>query len=499
MKKKKKKFFQGALSTVIIMCVIVMVLSCILSLLGVDGYETYISNNKLESSLITVNNIFSVNGFKYLFTNSITNFKLFEPLVLLIISLIGVSVADVSGMLDPVFLPLRKIKGSFLSFLVILLGVCVTFFGSCSYVVLFPIIALLYKKIGRSPILGILTVFLGMTLGYGTGIMFNYDSYVLGSLTQAAAVVEVDKDYTFSLVSTEYILVISTFVISIILAHLVERRVSVYFKKQEAVSSDNKISYPVFILFSIMVLLLVYMIIPGLPGSGLLLDSGSVRYIDKLFGANSPFANSFVCIFSLMLAICGLFYGFLHGIKSSDTYVKGITDTFNGFGYLFVLMFFMSQLQGLIEWTNLGNVLGSKMIDLISNLQLSGAFLIVIFFIVIVIMSILIPSASAKWILASPVVVPLFMRSNITPDFTQFIFQVADSVGKGITPVFAYFIVMIGFIQKYRGPEERVYNVIDTLKVTIPITLIIGFVWLAIIVLWFISGMPIGINGFSTL
>ena len=62
MKKKKKKFFQGALSTVIIMCLIVMVLSCVLSLLGVDGYETYISNNKLESSLITVNNIFSVNG-----------------------------------------------------------------------------------------------------------------------------------------------------------------------------------------------------------------------------------------------------------------------------------------------------------------------------------------------------------------------------------------------------------------------------------------------------
>ena len=499
MKKKKKKFFQGALSTVIIMCVIVMVLSCILSLLGVDGYETYISNNKLESSLITVNNIFSVNGFKYLFTNSITNFKLFEPLVLLIISLIGVSVADVSGMLDPVFLPLRKIKGSFLSFLVILLGVCVTFFGSCSYVVLFPIIALLYKKIGRSPIFGILTVFLGMTLGYGTGIMFNYDSYVLGSLTQAAAVVEVDKDYTFSLVSTEYILVISTFVISIILAHLIEKRISVYFKKHEAVVSNNKISYPVLVLFSIMVLLLAYMIIPGLPGSGLLLDSGSVRYIDKLFGANSPFANSFVCIFSLMLAVCGLFYGFLHGIKSSDTYVKGITDTFDGFGYLFVLMFFMSQLQGLIEWTNLGNVLGSKMIDLISNLQLSGAFLIVIFFIVIVIMSILIPSTSAKWILASPVVVPLFMRSNITPDFTQFIFQVADSVGKGLTPVFAYFIVMIGFMQKYRAPEERTYNVIDTLKVTLPITLIIGFVWLAIIVLWFISGMPIGINGFSTL
>ena len=499
MKKKKNKIFQGALSTILIMCVIVMFLSLIFSLIGFEGYETYISNNKLESSLVTVNNIFSVNGFKYLFTNSITNFKLFEPLVLLIISLIGISIADTSGVLDPVFLPLRKIKSSFLTFLVILLGVSITFFGNYSYVMLFPLVALLYKKIGKSPILGILTVFLGITLGYGTGIMFNYDSYVLGSLTEAAAVVEVDKDYTFSLVSTEYIMVISTFIISVVLSHLIEKRVSVYFKKHEVVISDNKFSYPVLALFGVLILILVYMIVPGLPCSGLLLDSGSVRYIDKLFGSNSPFSNSFICIFSLILAICGLVYGYLNGIKSSDVYTKGISKTFDGLGYLFILMFFAAQLQGLIEWTNVGTVLGSRMIDFMSNLQLSGSFLIIIFFVIIVIMSILIPSTSAKWVLASPVVVPLFMRSNITPDFTQYIFQIADSVGKGLTPVFAYFIVMIGFMQKYVSDEEKSINVVDTLKMTLPITLIIGLVWIAILVLWFISGLPIGINGFSTL
>lgn len=499
MKKKKKRIFQGALSTILIMCIIVMFLSLVFSLIGFEGYKTYISNNKLESSLVTVNNIFSVNGFKYLFTSSITNFKLFEPLVLLIISLIGISIADTSGVLDPVFFPLRKIKGSFLTFLVILLGVSITFFGNYSYVMLFPLIALLYKKIGKSPILGILTVFLGITLGYGTGIMFNYDSYVLGSLTEASAIVEVDKDYTFSLVSTEYIMVISTFIISIILSHLIEKRISVYFKRHEVVASENKFSYPVLALFGVLVLILVYMIIPGLPGSGLLLDSGSVRYIDKLFGSNSPFSNSFICIFSLILSICGLFYGYLNGIKSSDVYTKGISKTFDGLGYLFVLMFVAAQLQGLIEWTNVGTVLGSRMIDFMSNLQLSGSFLIIIFFVIIVIMSILIPSTSAKWVLASPVVVPLFMRSNITPDFTQFIFQIADSVGKGLTPVFAYFIVMIGFMQKYVGDEEKNISVVDTLKMTLPITLIIGLVWIAIVVLWFISGLPIGINGFSTL
>ena len=499
MKKKKKKVFQGALSTILLMCVIVIVLSFILSLLGFEGYETYISNGVLESSLITVNNIFSVNGFKYLFNNAVLNFKMFEPLILLIISMIGISIADTSGILDPIFLPLKKIKGSFLTFLVVLLGVCVTFFGNYSYVMLFPLIGILYKKIGKSPVLGILTVFLGITLGYGTGIMFNYDSYILGSFTEAAARVEVDKDYAFSLVSTEFIMVISTFIVSVVLSRLIEKRIVPNFHKSESITSDNKFSYPTFILFIILLVILVYMIIPGLPGSGLLLDNSSTRYIDKLFGSNSPFSNGFVCIFSLLLSICGLFYGYLHGIKMGDTYAKGISKSFDGLGYLFVLMFLISQLEGIIEWTNLGTVLGSRMIDFISNLQLSGVFLIIIFFIIIIIMSIFIPSTSGKWIIASPVVVPLFMRSNITPDFTQFIFQIADSVGKCLTPVFAYFIIMIGFMEKYIDENEKSVTIVGTMRMTLPIVLIIGLLWIAIIALWYISGMPIGINGYSTL
>lgn len=497
--KKKKKVFQGALSTILIMCGIVMVLSFVLSLIGFESYQTYISNGILESSMVTVNSIFSVNGIKYLFTNSVTNFRLFEPLVLLIISLIGVSIADASGMLDSIFLPLRKIKGSFLSFLVILLGISVTFFGNYSYVMLFPLIAILYKKIGRSPILGILTVFLGITLGYGTGIMFNYETYALGALTEAAAKVNVDPDYSFSLVSTEFIMIVSSFVISFVLSHLIEKRVVPHFSKGEVVHSENSFSYPTFALFLVLIVVVVYMIIPGLPLSGVLLDGGAVRYIDKLFGNNSPFSNSFICIFSLIISICGLFYGYINGIRSKDVYINGISDMFNGLGYLFVLMFFSSQLTGLIDYTNIGVVISSKMIDFISNLQLSGVFLILIFFVIVVIMSIFIPSTSGKWVIASPVVVPLFMRSNITPDFTQFIFQIADSVGKGLTPVFAYFIIMIGFMQKYVKDGDQPITIIGTLKMTLPIVCIIGLLWILILALWFMSGMPIGIGGYSTL
>jgi aminobenzoyl-glutamate transport protein len=198
--------------------------------------------------------------------------------------------------------------------------------------------------------------------------------------------------------------------------------------------------------------------------------------------------------------ISGFIYGKISGnIKNSHEYSLGLSKSFENLGLVFVLMFFTSIMISILDYTNIGVVISANLVDFISSISLSGIPLIVIFMLIVIIMSFLIPDTVTKWQLLSPTVVPLFMRSNITPDFTQYIFQIADSVGKGLTPVFAYFIVMIGFMQKYVSDEEKSINVVDTLKMTLPITLIIGLVWIAILVLWFISGLPIGINGFSTL
>ena len=73
------------------------------------------------------------------------------------------------------------------------------------------------------------------------------------------------------------------------------------YRKGEVTISENKFSSPTLFLFLGLVVIVIYMLIPGLPGSGLLLDQSSIRYIDKLFGENSPFANGFICIFSFIL------------------------------------------------------------------------------------------------------------------------------------------------------------------------------------------------------
>ena len=105
LKKKTKKLY-GPVLVMLFLTLLICVASFVLSLLGVEGYKTSINNGVLESSLITVNNIFSFKGLKYVVGHVVSNFQKFEPLVLLIISLIGMSICEKSGFFKALFSPL---------------------------------------------------------------------------------------------------------------------------------------------------------------------------------------------------------------------------------------------------------------------------------------------------------------------------------------------------------------------------------------------------------
>ena len=108
------------------------------------------------------------------------------------------------------------------------------------------------------------------------------------------------------------------------------------------------------------------------------------------------------------------------------------------------------------------------------------------------------PGSLEKWALISPILVPLFMKGNLTPDFAQFVFKAADSVGKIITPLFIYFIVMLGLIQKYNKNENKV-TLFNTVKLIWPIILLMIIFWLLILIIWYVAGLPLGIDTFVTM
>lgn len=506
--KKKKNKTSGPVSTIFILAIIVSLLSLVLYAIGFQAHKTQINNNVLEATLISIKNIISLSGIKYIIGNAVTNFKNFEPLAVVIISLIGIGICEKSGLLNAIFSPVRKIKFGVVTFVTVLLGIVSSIIGDYSYLFLLPFIGVMYKYLDKNPVLGIITVYLGITLGYGTGIIFNYNDYILGTLTQAAASFDVDKTYTYGLFSNIYIMIASTVLLTYLLSLLINKFIlPKYPKKQIAEKEEQELNISkkglAFAILTsvILILLVIYMILDiDLLGAGILLNQSEETYIAKLFGNGAPFREGIVIILALIMMMSGFVYGKISGnIKNSNEYSLGLSKNFENLGFMFVLMFFISQLLAVIEWTNIGEVIAAKLVEMVSTLQISGLPLIIAFFFVIVIVSIFIPDVVTKWQLMAPTIVPLFMRANITPDFTQFIFKAADSVGKSLTPFFIYFIITLAFLEKYRVDEKRQVSIFGTLKVMMPVILCSLIFWLLLICLWYLINFPIGVGTYTTI
>lgn len=505
MNKKKKKIFLGPVIMIIILIAIIMLSSAIFSFLQLGGQETSIANGTLETSLVTVNNILSSSGIKFILSNAISNFQKLSPVILLIIVLLGIGICEKSGLFKMLFSRLKRVTTPALVFFTILLGIISTIVGENSFIILIPIVGIAYKYANRNAMMGVLITFISISLGYGLGLIFNYDDYLLGTLTQAAASLDVDKNYKYQLLSNIYILIAGTFIFTIIGSIIINTflvpRFEVIKRYEKEETNDSKRAFRISsIAFFVMIIIIAYMIIPGLPGSGLLLDKTAPTYIAQLFSSNSPFSNSLIFIISIIMMVCGLIYGRISGnIKNTNEFSIGLGYSFDNLGYVFVLLFFFSQMIALLEWSNIGTVLATIIIDKISMLQLSGILLIIIFFIAVVFIGIFIPSTLTKWSLMSPVIVPLFMRANITPDFTQFIFRIADGFGKCITPMYIYFFIMMAFMQKYNYDNEHNITIFGTLKLMAPTVLMLGLLLLLILILWYIIGLPMGIAMYPTL
>lgn len=504
--KKRTDHFRGPVSTLIIIAIVISLISFILSLFDYQGSKTYIGTESLETSIIVVKNIISIDGLKYILGNAIQNFVQFKPLAIIIIALIGIGISEKSGLLNAIFFKLKKVRFSIVIFVTLFLGIVSSVIGEYSYIFLIPLIGLMYKYLDRSPTLGIMIVFIGITMGFGTGLIFNYDDYSLGLLTQVAANLDVDPNYKYNLFSNIYIMIISTFIMTFISTLIINRFLVIKFPKKEIAEQEvlyvSKKGVNLSILVGIVLFIFsIYTIMDiNLPGAGILLDKTQSTYVAKLFSDTSPFKEGIIIIITAILMICGFVYGKISGnIKDSHEYSLGLSKNFENLGIMFVLMFFMSQLIAILDWTNIGTIISVRLVDFISSMKISGLPLILIFILIVIIMSILIPDLIAKWQLLSPTVVPLFMRSNITPDFTQFIFKIADSIGKCMTPFFVYFIIEMAFLEKYKSDENKKFSIFGTLKMMMPTILMIGLSWILLLVLWYVIGMPIGVGTYTTI
>ena len=365
-----------------------------------------------------------------------------------------------------------------------------------------PIAAILFTEYKRSQVVGMTMAFVSVAAGTNINIFITSIDYSLMELSKTSIGL-VDSNYDVSYSGNLFFVVITSILLALlisIMTEIIARKKPVRIGTEEYEVSeklDKKGFKKSMIAFLIMAIIVIYSVIPNLPLSGLLLDSSQTLYINKLLSVNSPFVKGFLYISSLIFIICSIIYGVnTKQIKSSKDIIKNISNSLNGLGEMILLIFVASQFIALFKYTNIGTVVTVNLFNLVANIKPSFIVLILLSFIVIAISNIFVPSLSAKWTLFVPKMIPLFMKSNITPEFTSAIFRLASSVTNIISPIFSYFVIYLGFIGLY---SKNNFTIRKCYKMIMPYFIAILILWLFIVFGWYVLNAPIGPNVFPTI
>ena len=522
-KLKLKKFYFHPITVFLFLTFATIILSGILSAFEMQATYNVINpnTNELEPTLVAVENLLSFDGMKFLIGDATTNFISFAPLGTLLLALIGITIAESTGLIETLSKRFfSKMPKEVFTFIIIFVATISSLINEVGYAILIPLTALIYFINGRNPILGIITAFCGVAFGYGVTIFVGSMEVALMDYTRTAAWL-IDDNMHISLTSNLYFIIATSILISIIGTVIIEKiiapRVGKYKKEEVSAKTEQyrvinleeeeqkrierekyeKRGLRFALITGIIVLLLfAYMLIPGLPYSGMLLDMNEETYLNQLFGETSYFQSGFTYLVTLLLVLMGLAYGLgAKSIKSDKALIEEVGKKFSKTSYIFVLIFVVSQFISVFRQTNIGLVITAWLANLLEHLEFSGIPLIVVTLIIIALANLVLTSPTTKWMIFSPIVVPMFMQANISPQFAQVVMRIGNSMTNGFTPILASFVIYLGYLNVYNLNKKRPITIKKSLKMIAPYFLIISAAWILIVVGWYITGLPIGPSG----
>lgn len=493
-----------------ILIIFTIVLSGILALFGVEAtYNTVdVATKSYNQTLVTVESLFSLSGLKYIFSSTVANFVSFTPLSMLIIILIGLGIMEKSGFFKTLItLMTKKQQKRTVTFMIALICIVLSIIGDLGYVIMVPLSALIFYYGRRNPILGIVTSFAALTCGSGLSVLItSVDSSLIKTTVASASIL--DPNYSFNMFAYIFIMIAAILILATVITAITER-LSVYKvakfefkeeKKEFKLSKKEKRGLILALTAGIIYLLIfIYNIIPGLPLSGNLLDYTQELYIDKLFSYNSFFSQGFIFIVTMLFVILGLFYGIgARTIKDNYELCDNLGFSLDGIGKTIVLIFMASVFINVFKKTNMGVVFTALLTNLVQISSFKGIPLILLVFICSAVATIVLPNSLSKWTVMGGTLVPLMMNAGISPEMTQVIFRFGECVTYGITPVMAYFIIYLAFIDKYNQGSTPI-SVSKAIKYQIPYSIATALVLGIILVVWYMVGLPLGINTLPTM
>ncbi|MEG1312054.1 MAG: AbgT family transporter [Romboutsia sp.] len=469
------------------LCILVLIASNIIASKGVSVLHPG------TNETVAVVNLLSKEQLQLILTNVVSNFQGFAPLGLVLVVMIGAGMCDKVGLMESAIKSCAsKISGKSVTLVIMILGMLANLASDAGTILLPPLAAIAFLGVGRHPLIGLFAGYAAVTLGFSANIMISVVDVLIASFTIPAAQM-MDPNYAGNATMNLYFMMASTVVLAILGTIITEKFIAPRFGEYTGnatldVNSDLTKEQKKGLKLAGLSLLVCIGIIALLSIGGtnsFLADSET----GDLLSNNAPFMKGMVPIMALLFFIPGIVYGKVTGvIKSDKDIVSLMGQSMSDMGSYIILAFAASQFLKLFELSNLGIVLSVSGAEFLKNTEISGVALIIGFIILSCIINLFIGSASAKWAIMAPIFVPMFMMLGYSPALTQMAYRIGDGITNPISPLFAYFPVILAFAKKY-DKDAGMGTIMSNM---IPYSISFLVVWSILLALFMIFGLPLG-------
>ena len=459
----------------------IVVISAICSMLGISATGELIIDGQLTETTVQVVSLLTPEGISYMLTNAVNNFTTYAPLGMVLVAMLGVGVAEHSGLIHVLLKSAIKITpAKLITPMVIFLGTMSNIASDAGYVILIPLGAMIFRAYGRHPMAGLAAAFAGVSGGYAANLLIGSLDTLLSGITQAAVDL-IDPSYNVNVMGNYIFLVVSTFLITfigtIVTEKIIEPRLGT-FSGEFSQEEDSSLTT------------ITPLEKKGLRNAGI---SAFIFVIVVLFLpiSNSTFLDSIVILISFLFLLPGIAYGRTVGTFSSQNSVcDAMTKSMSSMGSFLVLAFVSAQFINYFNYTKLGTIVALTGANFFKTVNIGLIPLMIIFILFSAFMNLFMGSASAKWNILAPVFVPMFMLLGHSPELCQLAYRIGDSCTNIITPMMTYFSVILVFARRY-DKQAGIGTITATM---VPYSLAFLISWILLFIIWIVLGLPIGIN-----
>jgi aminobenzoyl-glutamate transport protein len=441
-------------------------------------------------------NLLTSDGIFWVISSMIDNFMRFPPLGIVLVGMLGIGVAERTGMIAALLKLFMLITPtSMLTPAMVFIGVMSSLAADAGYVVLPPLAALLFRAVGRSPMVGIAAVFAGVSAGFNANLLVTGMDPLLAGLSTSGAQF-VDPTYVVNPSANWLFMIFSTFMATLVgwgVTHwIVEPRFETKRPEEggpiamaegepatQSLSSDEVrgVKIAALVATASLALVMVNILVPGFP----------------LHGKGTNFdrwAESIVPLMFLLFLLPGIAYGIANQkIQSTKDLSRLMTESMAAMAPIIVLAFFAAQFVEYFRHSNLGAMLAVAGGEFLATAGLPTFVLLLAFILLTAVFNMFVGSMSAKYALFAPIFIPMLMLVGISPELAQAAYRIGDSVTNIITPLNPYLIIILVFMQKH----DRSAGMGTLIATMLPYTIFLTIGWSLMLGAWLLLELPLGI------